>query len=231
LQTTNCSARRIELFFLAEYWGTCSGQRGREPAKIDFMDAVIKELGRVILTAGNLYEKNSLRYSEYRISGCSTFMASLCNTSMNSQTLQRLTSYKPQNQPRERSMYKIEKKDFGYKLTFDGFIEQSEMNEWVNEAESALSNQSGPFGVFVDMRTLKPLDNDAQKEMEKGQKLFKLKGMERSVVILNNAITTLQFQRIAKQSGIDAWERYIDASAEPSWEQKGIAWIKDSVEP
>lgn len=128
-------------------------------------------------------------------------------------------------------MYKIDKADFGVKLVFDGFIEAEEMSRWVADAEKSLSTLSGGFGVFVDMRTLKPLNAEAQAQMEIGQKLFKAKGMARSVVILNNAITTMQFKRIAKQTGIDAWERYIDASSEPAWEKKGIDWLKNSIEP
>jgi len=128
-------------------------------------------------------------------------------------------------------MYNIEKKDFGYKLTFSGTVEAAEMANWVKDAEKALASQAGPFGVFVDMRALNPLSNDAKAEMEKGQKLFKQKGMQRSVVILNSAIVTMQFKKIAKETGIDAWERYIDASNAPDWEAKGIAWLKNGTEP
>jgi len=128
-------------------------------------------------------------------------------------------------------MYKIDKADFGVKLVFDGFIEAEEMSRWVADAEKALEGMGSGFGVFVDMRTLKPLNAEAQAQMEIGQKMFKTKGMTRSVVILNNAITTMQFKRIAKQTGIDAWERYIDASSDASWEKKGIDWLKDSIEP
>jgi hypothetical protein len=67
--------------------------------------------------------------------------------------------------------------------------------------------------------------------MEKGQKLFKQKGMERSVVILNSAAITMQFKRIAKETGIYSWERYINAAQEPNWEKKGLSWIEKAVDP
>ncbi|HMV41143.1 MAG TPA: hypothetical protein PK079_09135 [Leptospiraceae bacterium] len=60
------------------------------------------------------------------------------------------------------------------------------------------------------MRTLKPLPPESQIHMQEGQKLYKEKGMVRSVVILANTITKLQFKRIAQETGIYQWERYID---------------------
>jgi len=69
-------------------------------------------------------------------------------------------------------MYKIERKLFGYQLTFGGFIQKDEMEKWVAESKKALTGQKGNFGVFVDMRTLKPLPQDAQEAMKTGQKLY-----------------------------------------------------------
>lgn len=81
------------------------------------------------------------------------------------------------------------------------------------------------------MRELKPLSFESQKEMEKGQKLYKTKGMEKSVVILNNDIVTMQFKRIAQETQIYRWERYIDASKHSNWEEMGINWLIDLVDP
>lgn len=128
-------------------------------------------------------------------------------------------------------MYKIDKKLYGYYLTFGGFIPKDEMDKWVKDSEKALAGQSGKFGVFVDMRTLKPLPPDSQESMKTGQKLYKTKGMQRSVVILNDSVTTMQFKRIAKETGIYEWERYIDASKTINWEQVGVDWIKDGKDP
>lgn len=128
-------------------------------------------------------------------------------------------------------MYKIEKKDWGYKLTFSDYIKVDEMAKWVKESEQALAGKTGKFGVFVDMRSLKPITAETQEEMKKGQKLYKQKGMERSVVILDNPILTVQFKRIGKETGIYAWERYIDASSNPNWEKIGLDWIIKGVDP
>ena len=128
-------------------------------------------------------------------------------------------------------MLKTEKVDYGVKLTFAGFIKKEEMAQWVLEAEKIISTLPSKFGVFVDMRDLKPLPHDAELEMQKGQKLFKQKGMERSVVILSNAVTTMQFKRIAQETGIYQWERYIDASKATNWEESGKKWLVSSIDP
>lgn len=128
-------------------------------------------------------------------------------------------------------MYNIEKTNYGFKLTFGDFIQAPEMKEWVEKSKEALADAPAEFYIFVDMRTLKPLPENAQPFMQEGQKLYKEKGMKRSVVILNNSVTTLQFKRIAKETGIDAWERYIDASANENWETDGIAWLVNEKDP
>lgn len=105
------------------------------------------------------------------------------------------------------------------------------MKLWVDESRKALAAAPGKFGIFVDMRSLKPLTTDAQATMQEGQKLFKGKGMTRSVVIVDSAVTKMQFQRIAKETGIYEWERYIDASKTANWEDLGRKWLVNNIDP
>jgi len=67
--------------------------------------------------------------------------------------------------------------------------------------------------------------------MVKGLQLYKGKGMQRSAVILNSTVTTMQFKRLAKESGIYQWERYIDASKTANWTDVAVAWVKDGIDP
>lgn len=128
-------------------------------------------------------------------------------------------------------MYKIEKTDSGVKLTFEGFIKRDEMAKWVDESTQFTRSLPSKFGVMVDMRGLKALSPDTEMEMKKGQKLYKEKGMERSVVILANAVTAMQFKRIAQETGIYQWERYIDASKVTNWEDVSNKWLVNSEDP
>lgn len=128
-------------------------------------------------------------------------------------------------------MYVVEKTEYGYHLTFGGKILEDEMAAWVEESRLELAKQRGKFSVFVDMRRLEPIASESQVQMQKGQRLYKQMGMERSVVILESPTLARQFQRIAKQTGILPRERYIDASTEPNWETLGLGWIENGVEP
>lgn len=128
-------------------------------------------------------------------------------------------------------MYRIEKMDFGLKLTFAGYITAEEMENWLSEARQTLNSAQPPFGVLVDMQALKPLRTDAQIHMEAGQKLFREKGMSRSAVILNDLITMMQFQRLARQTGIYQWERYFNIQTTPDWEIQALNWIKNGTDP
>jgi len=128
-------------------------------------------------------------------------------------------------------LYKIEKKEFGFWLTFGGMIYVEEAKEWATNFENDLKSFPDGFHVFVDMRTLKPLDKETQEFMSQGQIAAKDYGMIRSVVILSNPVTTLQFKRIAQKTGIYEYERYIDASTDPNWEQTGLDWLLEEKDP
>jgi hypothetical protein len=128
-------------------------------------------------------------------------------------------------------MYSIEKRSSGFVLTFGGFIALPEMQQWLHESEHHLADAKPPFGVIVDMRKLAPLMPDAQATMIAGQKLYKQSGMQRSAVVLDNTVVTAQFRRLAKESGIDAFERYLDASSEPDWRQAAVNWVKLGIDP
>lgn len=128
-------------------------------------------------------------------------------------------------------MYKIEKQDYGFRLTFGGSIGAEEISRWLQESREVLADQEDEFFVFVDMRTLIPLDRDSQVHMHEGQQLYRRKGMLRSVVILSSPVVATQFRRIGGETGIGKWERYIDASNVSDWEEVGMNWLLHAIDP
>jgi hypothetical protein len=128
-------------------------------------------------------------------------------------------------------VYKIDKTDLGFNLTFAGDMTKDEVEKWYTESEQALIGQQSPFGVIIDMRTLAPLPVEAQEVMVRGQSMYRSRGMERSCVILDDAITTIQFMRLARQSGISKYERYINASAHRDWLAKARNWVRHAIAP
>lgn len=130
-----------------------------------------------------------------------------------------------------RAVYKIDKTDLGFQLTFGGEMTETELQTWYQESAKVLAGMNIPFGVIIDMRTLAPLPCEAQTVMIKGQALYRSCGMRRSCVILEDPITTIQFMRLARRSGIFKYERYIDASIHKDWRQEARNWVKDAVVP
>ena len=128
-------------------------------------------------------------------------------------------------------MYRIERARFGIKLTFGGVVNAAELETWIEESLPHLETYENGFCVFVDMRTLSPLDRPGREVMRRAQQLYREHGMARSVVILNNPVTAQQFKQIAVESGIYEWERYLDASRETEWEQVGMDWLIKEVDP
>lgn len=129
-------------------------------------------------------------------------------------------------------MWNISRQSFGFVLTFSGSLQLEELRQWQVQVRHELKTlPQGTWGVIVDMRALAPLPDEAQKLMVEGQQLFLKAGMKRSAVALNDAIITLQFRRLARQSGIDAWERYINAAGTSNWQSAAKRWVVDAIEP
>jgi hypothetical protein len=130
-------------------------------------------------------------------------------------------------------MHNISKQKYGYQLTFGGTIDLDEITRWREKSRVALVGAPKSFGVLIDMRGLGPggLRPEAQPVMVEGQELYRKAGMVRSCVVLQSATVTMQFQRLARESGIDSYERYINAAAQPDWQAKAIAWIESRTEP
>jgi len=128
-------------------------------------------------------------------------------------------------------MYTIEKKSWGYELVLGGNVNVEEMTRWYQDWAETVKDHLGPFSVFVDMRTLIPLSKGAMEPLAKGQRLARQCGMIRSVVVAQNPATASQFRRIAGDTGINQWERYIDATTVSDWKEQGLDWILQGIEP
>ena len=128
-------------------------------------------------------------------------------------------------------MYDLEKTGYGFRITFSGQVTAKETVEWLTESKEALAEQSPGFDVFVDMRDQKPLPKDAHESILEGQRLYKSKGLSRSVVIVRSHLLKVQLKQFAKATGIYKWERYIDASTEHDWEQLGLDWLEHAIDP
>ncbi len=128
-------------------------------------------------------------------------------------------------------MIKIEEKPFGYKLTYSGIVSMAGIEKWLKDSEKILANSSDSFSVLVDMRNIEILPVECQSIMLEGQQLYKRMGMERSVVIVHNKLTAMQFKLIAQKTGIYEYERYINGADNEHWEKEALDWLLHEIEP
>ena len=52
---------------------------------------------------------------------------------------------------------------------------------------------------------------------------------DNSILYTDHIVT--EVIKIAKETGIYEWERYIDVTAQPGWEQIALDWILNAVDP
>lgn len=129
-------------------------------------------------------------------------------------------------------MWKISKQSFGFVLTFASPMSAQDMQAWIAESKQMLAEPlPAGWGVVVDMRELSALTAEAQKLMQAGQALYKQAGMKRSAVAVRDAVTAMQFRRLARNSGIDQWERYINVQQVAQWQSAAKRWVVEGSEP
>lgn len=128
-------------------------------------------------------------------------------------------------------MYHILPTPYGFRIRFAGRMTSDEMAGWALESDRILNHMHGEWGVLVDMRELKPLDRDTALIMAPAQARYRAHGMVRSAVALTGSILKLQFERLAQESGIHAYERYLDVERTPDWEARALRWIQEGMEP
>lgn len=130
-------------------------------------------------------------------------------------------------------MYRIDKEEFGFQLTFGGMISLDEITHWRIEAVRSLVGIQKSFGVIYDLRTLQRNDlaPEVQEALAEGRELFQRAGMRRSCVILDDGSVIAQYRRFARQNRSRYYERYINASEDRFWRAKAIGWIENDIEP
>ena len=128
-------------------------------------------------------------------------------------------------------MHRIEETPYGYRVTFEGFLQRDDAGALLDSMRSTVRPREGGFSVLVDMRTSRAFPVEAQEAVKQAILLCKEAGLERNAVVANSAIATLQAKRLARETGIEAGIRYIDAASEPEWERVAVDWLTAGIDP
>jgi hypothetical protein len=126
-------------------------------------------------------------------------------------------------------MHMVEETKYGYRLVLEGRIDEG-VEELESELRGHIHPKDGPFSLMMDLRKVNAFPHDIREVLKRSLYLCHQAGMERNAVVLNSAIATLQARRLAREAGVEAWSRYIDATY-PDWERTALDWLVRAVEP
>lgn len=131
-------------------------------------------------------------------------------------------------------MFTFDVTPYGFKFHSQGYFSIEASQTWLDGYKKIIaqvSKKGKPFGQFADLRDFKPGPPEAQQAITDGMKVFKAAGGQRSIVLLDNPIAAMQIKRLAKESGIYEWERYIDIITHPNFEPIVDAWLTKGTDP
>lgn len=128
-------------------------------------------------------------------------------------------------------MIRLEKTPYGLRSTAPGFLTVPETQAWLAELKVLSAAMPGPFSKLVDIRTQPPQAPAVSALIQEAMVWLKAHGMQRSAVVLDNPLAHMQITRLARSTGVYASERYFDASQDPDWEAKALAWLIEGREP
>lgn len=127
-------------------------------------------------------------------------------------------------------MYKIDKKPYGIKITFSGFIKKDEMLSYKSEIKELLNSLPDKFGILMDMKEMKTLPAESQEVLNANPELVASR-VTRSATIINSALVGMQIKRLAVESQVSDTKRILDSSKSPNWEALADNWIANGVDP
>jgi cell division FtsZ-interacting protein ZapD len=84
-------------------------------------------------------------------------------------------------------------------VTLEGFMNQIEMKACTDKTIEEVKRLKPGFDVISDISKLKPVGQDAIKEVERGQIYFKTAGIRHGIRVVGDAaLARIQFNRIGK---------------------------------
>lgn len=127
-------------------------------------------------------------------------------------------------------MHNIEERPYGFKVSFEGFLKGEDIARFSEQMQKSLPSNQQEFAVLVDLRETRTFPPEAQAELMKIISVCHQQGMNRNVIVVNSAITKIQANRLARESGVGDI-RFIDAAHDPNWEQTAEDWLIRGKEP
>jgi len=127
-------------------------------------------------------------------------------------------------------MYEWHETEYGIKFIYQGFVQKDELRRCAQEV-GRLTRLNKGFSFLVDMRGMYALPREASELMKRNMVRSRQAGLGRSAYIVDDAVTAMQFKRLAKEAGISDTTRQIDASSVSDCERVAVDWIVRGIDP
>jgi D-serine deaminase-like pyridoxal phosphate-dependent protein len=126
---------------------------------------------------------------------------------------------------------RVKAADYGIEIVFGGSLSREEAEDVLAELQRKLPPAGGRFGLLVDSRGARAYYAAAQEVFKRAIFLCLERGMDRSVVVHDSPIASLQARRLAIETGTLLWTRYIDADSRSDWRQAARDWLIEAIDP
>jgi hypothetical protein len=128
-------------------------------------------------------------------------------------------------------MYKIEKKSYGFHITFSGLMSETEAVQFKSEVMSILPSLKQPWSSVIDLRTWIPAEPEVLILLRQVEQLSRNHSLLRRAIIANSPVIRVQAAQLSFSSEKNKLERFIDASKVDDWEERAIGWAAHGIEP
>jgi hypothetical protein len=128
-------------------------------------------------------------------------------------------------------MQRIRSTDYGLEVVLGGPLARAEAEALLAEIERLAPPPGGKFGVLVDARRARAFSVTTQEILKGAILLFQARGMQRQAVVITSKIVKLQGQRLARETGTQAWTRYVDVFTHRDWRQAAVDWLVRGIDP
>lgn len=121
-------------------------------------------------------------------------------------------------------MHQIEKRPYGFKISFEGFFQGQDVDRFAADMKRQVAGKSGEFAVLVDLQQSRTFPPEAQAGLMEIIGYCAEKGMNRNVIVVNSAISKIQANRLAREAGV-VDIRFLDAAEVDDWEKVAEDWL------
>lgn len=121
-------------------------------------------------------------------------------------------------------MFEIESAPYGLKVELRGYLEKDELGAFYKEMESHVNRQHNEFNIYADHRGVKTMPDGADEQFAELMAMCKDGGLDRSVVVVDSAITAMQQRRLRDKAGLDG-QKVINADGDENWDREARDWV------